>query len=351
MNNLASHVIENFEFIDNRYNKETILFENFINSIKNELNNKSSDEVNDGLTDSVIVYCPLLDVPIVSITEEVRIVVQFMTMQKEIKEYVHYTFIQNLVKSILESAVRYFGLQDATKYMLKIHGKEEYITSYVLFCDLKYIRDCVCLNINPIFVLIKVEHVNRHLSFYRIINNRSSFSDGKSNFAFVLDESNYKIIEQKKIVDVLKAIVDNRKNIKDAVKQNDKELFLYYCQAFRWNFKELTSLVLFIKYTPFLTYNEWMEWKENSIKMDQSSSINKTELDSIMKPLNNFMESCIKFCNCASTYFYWPFKLKEHLPVEIKYHNITSSKEKLRIYIESLSNLSHLMSHLNLELK
>jgi hypothetical protein len=58
-----------FVFIENRFNKETLLFESFVNNIKNELNSKTYDD-NDknGLSNSVIVYSPLLDVPIVSIS-------------------------------------------------------------------------------------------------------------------------------------------------------------------------------------------------------------------------------------------------------------------------------------------
>ena len=154
---------------------------------------------------------------------------------------------------------------------------------------------------------------------------------------------------------VFNTIIENKNKIEEVIKQNDKVMLLFYCLKFRKNFKELTSLVSNIKYTPFLIFNELMERKEIIMKnqlLNKLTLIEKDEIESIMKTIDNFMRSCIKFCNCASTYFYWPFKLREINRIEeVKSHKLNDSKEKIRIYVESLSNLSDLMTHLNFEIK
>jgi hypothetical protein len=232
--------------------------------------------------------------------------------------------------------------------MLKIHGKEEYLSTDALLCDLKYIRDCVCLNMNPVFVLVRVEYVNRHLSIYTIKNSKLNFNQLKSDFEFKLDENNYKLMDQKGLEKILNSIIENKNKIEEVIKQNDKVMLLFYCLKFRNDFKELMSLVSNIRYTPFLIFNEWMEGKETIMKnqlLKKSTSIEKDEIESIRKAVENFMESCIKFCNYASTFFHWPFKLKEIKKIEeVKCHKLNDSKEKIRIYVESLSNLSDLIN-------
>jgi hypothetical protein len=338
-----------FVFIENRFNKETLLFESFVNNIKNELNSKTYDD-NDknGLSNSVIVYSPLLDVPIVSISEEIKIVVQFVIISQEVKEYIHYSYVQNLVQSVLDSTGKYFRLNDINRYILKIHGKEEYLPTDALLCELKYIRDCVCLNMNPVFVLVRVEYVNRHLSLHKVINSKLYFNQLKSDFKFKLDENNYKLMNRNGLEKILNSIIENKNKIEEVIKQNDKVMLLFYCLKFRNDFKELMSLVSNIQYTPFLMFNEWMEGKETIMKnqlLKKLTSIEKDEIESIRKAVENFMESCIKFCNYGSTFFYWPFKLKEINKIEeVKFHKLNDSKEKIRIYVESLSNLSDLMN-------
>ena len=336
----SKHSNKIIEFIENKFNKETLLFEEYINNIKNELNQKVSDN---RFTDSVIVYSPLLEVSVIKKDEKIKVVVQYIN--KDTNEPANLSCLSDSVKDILKQAAHEFGIHNPTKYMLKIHGKEEYLPPH-----LKYIRDCLCLSVNPVFVLVKVKNVNTHLSFYKFISSKISLQL-KSDFQFKFDQTNYNLIEKVSLEEILSAIVENNTRIRQAAKEKDKLSFLFFCETFKKNFKELTSRILNIKYTPFLKHNDSMENIEKGIKDNPTAALNFKEVDSLMKILDNYMESCIKFYNCAATFFYWPFKLKEPNLVLSKGHSLTNSKDKIKINVESLSNLSNLMSNLNLELK
>ena len=337
-----SNDIENFEFIDNELNQETSLFEEFINKTKNELYRNDVNSNNE-----LIVQAPILDTPISNSDEKIKISVWFSNKQKQLMEYVNNYNIDCLIKNIVASSTKHFGKHNICKYMLKIHGREEYFPLNAHLFDLKYIRNCLSMNISPSFCLTKVEATNKQNIFKRISFKLNLHA--KSDFSFKLDRKSYNLMKQPQLEEVLDAIHENYKLIKKAVKECDKAFLLSVCETFRKNFKELPSKVLNIKYAPFINYTELMKEKEKTIRDNQSKFINSKDSNALLIVVYSLMRSCIKFFNCASTSFYWPVKLKKTLTEKQKVNNLSFSKEKIRLGVESLSNLLDLMS--NIELK
>jgi hypothetical protein len=340
-----SKEIETFEFVENKFNQETILFEKFIDKVKNELNvnirNNQNDELSD-LTHSLLVYNSILENPISHSDEQIKILVIFLNKQNELKEYVNHIKISSSIKSILSIVAKSFGKNNTSKYNFKIHGKEEYLPLNANFSNLKYIRDCLSLNINPIFHLVKIETLKPR-SIFKELSSKLSWH-AKSYFSFQLDRNDYSFIKQPQLEEILNAIMENNEKIKKAVKDQNKVLLLSICETYRKNFNELSSNVLNVKYGKFKDSLELMIAKEKLINDNQGVSLDKKDLSTLLKAVKGLMESSIKFFNCASTSFYWGFKIKEIQSEKRKPQNLTTSKEKISVTIESLTNLSDLMS-------
>lgn len=345
-----SKEFKTFEFVENRFNQETILFEEFIDKIKNELNvnarNNQNDESSD-LTHSLIVYNSILEYPICCSDEQIKILVKFLNKENELKEYVNHFKINSSIKAVLSSAAKSFGKNKTIKYIFKIHGKEEYLPLNANLSNLKYIRDCLSLNIYPIFHLVKIENL-KPLNVFKQLSSKLKFH-AKSDFSFQLDRNNYSFIKQPQLEEILNAIMENNKKIIKAVKDQDKVSLLSICETYRKNFNELSSIVLNVKYGKFIDFLELLIEKEKLINDNQAVSLNEKELNNLLKVVKGLMESTIKFFNCASTSFYWEFKIKEIESEKRKPQNLTTSKEKICVTIESLTNLSDLMSKIELK--
>ena len=345
-----SKEIDSFELIENKLNQETILFEEFINKVKNELNrNASINEKNDesDLTHSLIVYNSILDSPICCSDEQIKIVVKFLNKQNELKEYVNKFKINCSIKIVLSSAAKTFGKNNTSKYIFKIHAKEEYIPFNANLSSLKYIRDCLSLNINPIFQLVKIEAL-KPPNFLKKLSSKLNLHS-KSDFSFQLDRNNYSFMKQPQLEEILNAIMENNKKIKKAANDQDKVSLLSHCETYRKNFKELSSNVLNIKYASFKNFMELMIEKEKSIKDNHAASFEAKEINTLLKAVKCLLYSSVKFFNCASTSFYWQFKLAGIPNEKRKSQYLTTSKEKILVTVESLTNLSDLMSTIELK--
>jgi hypothetical protein len=318
---------DEFIYIENRLNKETTASEDFINKLKKEINisKLNDDSTIISLPDSIIVYSPLLNVPIVN-KLNIKLEIKFPDRDKSINKELSITCS---IKSILTDLATEWYLKYFENYMLKIHGKEEYLPINEMLCDLKYIRNCLCLNVDPVFVLVKLENINQQLGFKRKI-------DYETKFQFQLNRKNLSFIQKSKFEQVLDSIVYNYKGFNQAIQDNDKRLSLCFCERFRLKFKELTNTVFGIKYTPFLTFTILLEKQEILIKDDKSIEIKSIEFEKLSSSVKNLLDMCKKFCNCASKCFYWYFEIKYFKPVP---ELLTESKTKISVYVESLSNL------------
>lgn len=77
------------------------------------------------------------------------------------------------IETILYNVLTIFNLEelDINKYLLKIHGLEEYIQTSSILGELKYINDCFNESIEPVFVLIQKSMVNVELSKRRAVSS------------------------------------------------------------------------------------------------------------------------------------------------------------------------------------
>jgi hypothetical protein len=345
-------IIDEFIIIDKSLNEivsEIETFEIFINELKDEINTKVDDKsTSASLTNSVIVYSPLLEQPILN-DMDIKLIIRYFDSLNKIKQMSLNASINCTVEHFLYEILIRLEVQDLStnKYLLKIHGKEEYLPLKEILGELKYIQECLCLNKDPIFMLIEVKNINKQLSFN---------GNDQKRFCYKLDEKIcVNFVSKNKLDVLLKNISRNRTEIKQAVVDGDQNSLQNWCRNYKQNLKQLIRLVYNINYTSLIDLVERFE----ALELDLKSYHSKFELSELSKKLlnlvNDSMHACIKFCNCASKSFNWSFELDQGCvldkTVAVEKKEIIQSNEKITLYVESLNNLAAFMSNLNVQLK
>lgn len=347
---------DKFEFIEKSLS-ETVsdikTFEVFINDLKDQIsstteNNNKTNATN--LTNSVIVFSPLLEQPILS-DIDIKFTIRHFDVQlgkmKQINLCVPISF---KVETFLDEILSRFELKDVNvnSYLLKIHGKEEYLPMKEILGELKYIQDCICLNKDPVFILIEVKNINRQLSM-----NANKINElTKTSFSYqILDNQ---VAFRNKLETLFKNILRYKEEIDRAVQISDQNQGLEnFCHNFKLQIRELIKLIHKINYTFLIDLAEQLDL----IELDLKSIHSKFERSELSKKLsivtNNAISASIKFCNCASKSFDWPFKLKSKENDEFKTEkrDILKASEKFTVFVDNINNLSNFMSNLSLQLK
>ena len=346
--------IEKFEFIEKNLSEIVMDIENFevfINELKEQVNSESTINNNNkntsaSFTNSVIVYSQLLEQPILNDMDIKLIIRYYDTQTSKIKQISLNASINCTVETFLYELLSRFELSDLdiNKYLLKIHGKEEYLPVKEILGELKYIQDCLCLNKDPIFVLIEVKNINRQLSM-----NVNKISESSKTFQYEIDKQ---IKFRYRLETLLANISRIKEEINKAVYNADQNYVLEnWCRNYKSNINELIKLIHKINYTSLLDLTDRFQ----RIELDLKSYHSRFELNELSKKIltiaNDLMLACIRFCNCASKSFDWPFKLSynEMSEVVVEKRESIQSNENITIYVESLNNLLSFMSNLNLK--
>jgi hypothetical protein len=180
--NSKLHRVETFEVIDNyllenefeRFSRE---FAKNINSSTNQSSENNTDnaaaaaaaiQTTSSLV-NLITYNPILDYsPYLTKNIDIKITVRYKSSQPDAKMQITYLLvsIKAPIETILYNVITIFNLEDLdiNKYLLKIHGLEEYIQTSSMLGELKYINDCFNESVDPVFVLIQKSLVNVELS-------------------------------------------------------------------------------------------------------------------------------------------------------------------------------------------
>ena len=346
---------EKFEFIEKSLNEtvsEINTFEVFINDLKEQINSTCGETCSSSLSNSVIVYSSLLEQPIMN-DIDIKLTIRHVDPQTSKTKQIFLTVSINCtVESFLHDILTRFELKDLNinSYLLKIHGKEEYLPVKEILGELKYIQDSLCLNKDPIFILIEIKNINKQLSLNR--TNNETTTTKKDLFQFEIDSQTSL---RNKLETLLKNIFRNKEEIDKTIKNCEQMSVLEnFCHNFKFSIRELMKLVHKINYTSLIDLAEQLDLIELNLKSYHS----KFELGELSKKLstisNNVIVACVKFCNLASKSFEWPFKLKSFDDSDgfiTEKREIIQAKEKLTFFIENINNLANFIATLNLPLK
>lgn len=280
--------------------------------------------------------------------------------------------IKATIETILYNVMTLFEIDDLDikKYLLKIHGLEEYIQTSCILGELKYINDCFNESIEPVFVLVHIKNANIELS--KKTPSITSTSNNKNQPNEDEKLANGHLISKDKLDSLLKAIVQNRTLVEESIDDLNFKInnttnanadnINQYGKLVNWltNYKEKLG---YIKCTVFnITYElidlyikslELMERKLANLKHKRSSSerqplimstINKdlefnrhydyrinlskdssndlsdefSIFSAIYDLVNNSLHAVMFFVNCASVSFNWKFKVKANFAKKAK---------------------------------
>lgn len=352
--------IDEFLIIDCGLNDETNnfqSFEQFINDLKTQMHTDQSS-VNDTYSYNdrnslthIAVFSPLLERPILS-EINIKLIIKYYDSNNKVKQVNLNASISCTIEHILYETLNELNMNDlnTSKYLFKIHGKEEYLPLKEILCELKYIQDCLCLNKDPIFILIELKNINTQLSHNQQHNEEERHQQYHSrsgsyilhNFHFKLDDKNLNSMPKIRLDTLLKSISTNKCEIQAAVNDNDLDSIRNWCSSFKLKLKHLIKLLYNINYTSLLNLIERIE----QVEFDLKSYHSKSEINELSKKLlnlaNDSMHACIKFCNCAANSFLWPYKLAcdQFESSIVENRELIQSDDNVTLYVESLNNLS-----------
>jgi hypothetical protein len=343
--------IEKFELIEKSLGEtvsEINTFEVFINDLKKQINSTSDNNSSSNLSNSVIVYSSLLEQPILNDIDIKLTIRRYDSLTSKTKQIFLNVSINCTIETFLYEILDKFELKDlnVNNYLLKIHGKEEYLPVKEILGELKHIQECLCLNKDPIFILIEIKNINKQLSLNKITNEKENL------FKFEIDSQTSL---RNKLETLLKNIFQNKEQIDNSVQNSDQISALEnFCHNFKTHLRELIKLVYRINYTSLIDLADQLD----IIELDLKSYHSKSALGELSKKLltisNNVIIACVKFCNLASKSFEWPFRLKSNDfngSVVTEKREIIQATEKLTVFVENINNLAYFLTKLNLQLK
>jgi hypothetical protein len=343
--------IEKFQFIEKSLGEtisEINTFEVFINDLKKQINSTSDNNSSSNLSNSVIVYSSLLEQPILNDIDIKLTIRRYDSLTSKTKQIFLNVSINCTIETFLYEILDKFELKDlnVNNYLLKIHGKEEYLPIKEILGELKHIQECLCLNKDPIFILIEIKNINKQLSLNKVTGEKENL------FKFEIDSQTSL---RNKLETLLKNIFLNKEQIDNSVQNSDQISALEnFCHNFKTHLRELIKLVYRINYTSLIDLVDQLD----SIELDLKSYHSKSALGELSKKLftisNNVIIACVKFCNLASKSFEWPFRLKsndDNGGIVTEKREIIQATEKLTVFVENINNLANFLTTLNLQLK
>lgn len=268
----SGNQIENFNIVDLTHLDEFHSFETSINELSTQISVETKQLA------SLIVFSPVLDCPITS-RKTIKITIKYTKLTHDgAKQHFQETVTPSLsasVETFVYHVLVSFNFDDLNpkKYLLKVHGLEEYLPLEVCLNELRYLHECIIENREPVLILTELNMVNTELSapnstdslkLFKVFNNK-------------LDKNRNQITKAK-LETLLRSIVQNKKLIEESIESNFNYSYTNQLDSvINWciNLKEK------IKYLIQLVYNVHYSVIEEVL----------IELDTIEKNLRNYQTS------------------------------------------------------------
>jgi len=378
--------IENFTIIDLKTINEFESFEKSINELRFQI------DVEKKQLSNLIVFSPLLDCPITN-RQSIKLAVKYT--QTNSNRYVQETLTPSLnatVETLVYQVLTLFNVTDmnTNKYLLKIHGLEEYLPVNANLNELKYLHECIIENKEPVLILTELNTVNIEL------NQKTETDDNEQKtFKYTFkNDKNKNQITKVKMETLLKTILQNKKLIEESIESNSNYSYinqldsvLNWCMNLREKLKYLIVLVYNVHYSLLDETISKLEQIEKDLKNLQNghglkdrqplmvSLVNDNDIDSstgstdanlnsifssLVETCNKALKAILEFVNCASDSFDLNFKI---IPVydnndgdenEVTENNnsglnlnkkeIIQSEEKLELDVNGINRLSQFLS-------
>ena len=154
--------IESFKFVDVGVCPEFEAFTSSVNDLKLRV------DVTQKALENLIVFSPLLDSPLSQASNghsSVRVNIRTSESPSNPRATLSVS-LNATVETLVYTVLTTFNIDDldTNKYLLKIHGLEEYLPVNAALNELKHVHECLIENREPVLVLVELKHVNTQLS-------------------------------------------------------------------------------------------------------------------------------------------------------------------------------------------
>ncbi len=223
-------------------------------------------------------------------------------------------------ETLVYQVLTLFNVTDmnTNKYLLKIHGLEEYLPVNANLNELKYLHECIIENKEPVLILTELNTVNIEL------NQKTETDDNEQKtFKYTFkNDKNKNQITKVKMETLLKTILQNKKLIEESIESNSNYSYinqldsvLNWCMNLREKLKYLIVLVYNVHYSLLDETISKLEQIEKDLKNLQNghglkdrqplmvSLVNDNDIDSSTGStdanLNSIFSSLVETCNKA----------------------------------------------------
>lgn len=299
--------------------------------MKQQLNTREKDVKN------LVLLSPILDYPPnYAKNLLINLNIRFYSNQDQTKRFQVSTLkasINATVETIVYNALGLFDIVgiDVSKYILKIHGLEEYLSCNATLGQLKYIHECLIENKEPILVLTDLNSANIDL-------NQNLDEQSELFQVDILNHNSYQIIKNK-LENVLKSIIQNRNSLESSVSCEENfslDSIINWLINLKEKIKYLKASLFDLSYDAIEKFIYQLELSEKKLLNHRNSkylkekepflstmsedysyrietSSNPNNLDEFLKALldyiNKSLQDIVSYVNCASSSFLWLFKL------------------------------------------
>lgn len=392
----AINRIESFEIVEIKTCLDEFRnFRNKIEEMKQELSNDQKD------LSRLILYTPIMDYPSsITKTMNINLNIRFNNVIDPNKRFQAANLLVSLnatVETIVYNVLTLFNIEDlnTSKYLLKIHGLEEYLPCYSTLSELTYIHECLNENREPVLVLTELQNANIDLA-----QNKGTLDMNK--FAFSgLDDLNKHIVSKSKLENVLKTMIQNRNSLESSIMTEENmsvDSILNWLIELKEKLKYLKVVLFDISHDcveafinrlelsekKILQYRNSRQLKEKeplimtlnpeySYRVETSSSSSSSSnlevfLKSMLDLVNSSMQDVFSFLNCAGFSFLWPFKFNSMFNKNLNRNSLNlknneiinetheileviQAEEKFSVLFKGISRLSHLIGNVSTTLK
>ena len=269
---------------------------------------------------NLIVFSPLLDCSVLR-DQSIRLYIKYNNVKQVISPSANAK-----VETVLYNVLSLFNIDDmdTDKYLLKIHGLEEYLPIYASLAELKYLHECLTENREPVLVLTEIRHIDVALN-----------EDSKPNvFKLNIGPDIISVPSRTKLESLIKNVVQNKQLIDEAINDGGDQLdsVLNWSMNLREKLRLLISLLNSIHFAGLHSLIEKLEFSEKNLRslqngnqlrdrqplMLQENGNTSDATDSSLQLLystlqdtcNQVIVTVANFVNCAAESFAWPFKVK-----------------------------------------
>lgn len=340
--------VEQIEFVFVDVPESSSEFKCF-NDLINDFKFKIEMETGSTELSHIAVFSPLLERPIM---KELNLRLTVKHYQKESSKTRQVTITSAIscsIEHILYEILIQFQMNDLSteKYLLKIHGLEEYLPLEAILCELKYIQDCLVIGQEPTLILVELKNINTQFKH----QNDTLNGTNKMLFKFIPKELACNVNKAKLDI-VLQNISKKCKDIKEAIQDNDSLLLINSLTNLKENLRQLLMLLFSISFNQLINIFERIEQIEQEMRHYAFRHSFKPLFERLNLLINDCMSACIRFVNCASLSYNWPFKLETQnddvKSRDKKTIDLTKSNEKIILYVKSLSKVLSFVQTLNL---